>query len=451
MQKFQPQTISSKRRAKVVKANRAESPDAGATPARSLIGSFPRFALATSAMLLISAAELFLYSAGAKWAEILDRGAGMFGEDGLVLFPFFAVPLVLSMLYGARSAAFAGFFSAVVVWCATGFNPCAFISAATGTLIASLAGPKVRRVADFALSAIRVFSTQAVLCVLAVLIPRLCGETDGNFDVIQQFAALFIFEMLAVPASIWVFLPIAERLSGRTSSYTLSGFANLENPLLQRLSREAPGTYGHSMNVADLASAAAETVGADSLLARIGGYFHDIGKLSNPRYFMENQTALGNPHDALPPSISVMIIASHIKDGVILAREAGLPRSIARIIESHHGRSEMKWFRLKAEEKGGGGKVADESLFRYNGMLPETKEETIVSLADSVEAASRALASPDGAAVTRLVNAIFAERISDGQLAASEMKVRELEAVKQTMILTIVHRLHVRQAYPGQR
>lgn len=450
MQKYQPQTISSKRRAKVAKANRVESPDAGATPARSLIGSFPRFALATAAMLLISAAELFLYAAGAKWAGELDQGAGLLGDGGLVLFPFFAVPLVVSMLYGARSAAFAGFFSAVAVWCVTGFDPCAFISAATGTLIASLAGPKVRRVADFAISAIRVFSTQAVLCVLAVLIPRLCGETDGNFAVIPQFAALFIFEMLAVPVAIWVLLPIAERLSRRTSSYTLSGFANLENPLLQRLSREAPGTYGHSMNVADIASAAAETVGADPLLARIGGYYHDVGKLSNPRYFMENQSALGNPHDLLPPTISAMIIASHVKDGAILAREAGLPKPIIRIIETHHGKSEMKWFSLKAEEKGRGDLVRD-GIFRYGGSFPETREETIVSLADAVEAASRSLAAPDGASVTRLVSGIFAERIADGQLVASGMSVRDLEAVKQTMILTLLHRLHVRQAYPDQR
>lgn len=450
MQKFQPQIVSGKRRAKVVKASRMEAPLTRATSVRSLIGSSGAFIVATLATLLVAAAELFLYNIGAKWAGIIDRGAPALGEDGFVLFSFFSIPLVLSMLYGTRIATFSGFFSAFAVWCISGFNPCAFVSAASGTLVVALAGPKVRRVADCAIVAIRAFFIQTVLCVLALFLMWFWGDMNPNFKFVPQFSALFIFEMVAVPATIWGFLPLAERLSGRTSSYTLATFANLENPLLQRLSREAPGTYGHSMNVADIASAAAETVGADPLLARIGGYYHDVGKLSNPRYFMENQSALGNPHDLLPPTISAMIIASHVKDGAILAREAGLPKPIIRIIETHHGKSEMKWFSLKAEEKGRGDLVRD-GIFRYGGSFPETREETIVSLADAVEAASRALASPDGAAVTRLVNAIFADRIADGQLAASEMKVRELEAVKQTMILTIVHRLHVRQAYPGQR
>lgn len=370
--------------------------------------------------------------------------------QGLSLFTSVAATFVVSALYGAATAAAAGIMSSLVLWAALGFNPCALVASLAGTLVLAPLARRVRRSADLALY---VFDAFLVQTALAMGVMALCNAINPALETCEawQVAPLAVFSILGVPFAVFVALPIAQRLSGRTADCTLAPFANLENPLLQRLSREAPGTYGHSMLVADLAAAAAEAVGANPLLARLGGYYHDIGKLSSPRFFMENQTLLGNPHDALPPSISAMIVASHVKDGSILAREHGLPPPMARIIATHHGTSAMAWFRRKAAklaEASGAPAAADEWPYRYAGPLPETKEESIVSIADSVEAASRSLPSPTRPDLARLVDGIVADRLADGQLARSDLTLRDLEAVKQTLVQTLVHRLHARAAYP---
>ncbi len=209
--------------------------------------------------------------------------------------------------------------------------------------------------------------------------------------------------------------------------------------------------------VGNLAQAAAEAIGANGVLARAGSYYHDIGKLGQPHYFMENQSGSDNPHDDLPPNISRIILMNHVKEGMVLAELNHLPPALRRFIETHHGTSIVRWFLIKErkrlEAKGGESVPGDElaDFFRYPGPLPETREETIVSLADSIEAASRSMRFFDHDKIERLVRDIIQDRWTDGQLARSELTNAELDKVRDSFISTLVPLLHGRLPYPSQK
>lgn len=429
------------------RARHATASRAAPAPLRSILGPFRIFFAGLAMSFALVAAERFATPAIARWL-----GFGSVAEgQGLSVFPSFAMPFVFASLFGPGAAAVAGIASALVAWAALRFNPCTLVSIMCGTLLVAALAHRVRKAADMAVLALHVFVLQVSLCAALSLGCRVYVPAIETCEA-WEAAALLALHVAAIPFCVSVALPFAERVTGLASDRTLATFANLEHPLLQRLSREAPGTYGHCMVVADIASAAAESIGANPLLARLGGYYHDIGKLSSPRYFMENQSLLGNPHDALPPSVSAMIIASHVKDGLVLAREYHLPQAIVRIIASHHGTSSMAWFRMKAENQAasGGAGAADAWPYRYPGPLPRSREETIVSLADGIEAASRSLQKPDMADLVRLVAKICDSRMADGQFVESALSIRELETVKKSFVGTLVHRLHARAAYPGR-
>lgn len=449
--------LSLMRRDKVARAKSRDAERSPRTQFRSLVGPFRTFFAGLALSLALAFCERFAAATVAGWFGF----GNVVAEPGLSVFPAIAVPFVFAALFGRAAAVAQGVAASLILWVVMRFNPCTLVSMLCGTMLVPAFAPRIRKAADLAMAAFDVLLLQCALCGAISAACRVAVPSLATCEV-WEAGALLAFHALSIPFCVSIFLPAAERITGRVSDRTLSTFATLENPLLQRLSREAPGTYGHCMSVADLASAAAETIGANALLARLGGYYHDIGKLSNPRYFMENQTLLGNPHDALPPSVSVMIIAGHVKDGVILAREAGLPLALVRIIACHHGTSAMEWFRLKALKLAGQGTAqeapgapspspdADAWPYRYAGPLPETREETIVSLADGVEAASRSLRNPAQSDLVRLVDKVCVARMADRQLVQSALSIRELETVKRSLVETLVHRLHVRAAYPPE-
>jgi hypothetical protein len=229
---------------------------------------------------------------------------------------------------------------------------------------------------------------------------------------------------------------------------TLLELSDTNRPLLRELSLQAPGTYHHSMNVGYLAETAAEAIGAHSLLARVGSYYHDIGKMVKPEYFVENQRpGTRNPHDRLVPSMSSLILSAHIKDGVELAREARLPRSIIDIIEQHHGTSRMSFFYRKAVEQGSGGKEVEEG-FRYPGPRPETKEAAIVMLADGVEAASRTLEEKTPGRIKSMVGKIIHEKFASGQLDNCELSLKDLHQIEVSFNRVLGATYHQRVEYP---
>ncbi len=242
-------------------------------------------------------------------------------------------------------------------------------------------------------------------------------------------------------------LPYLEAAFGITSSVRLLELSNPSQPLLKRLLMEAPGTYHHSILVGNLAEAAAEAVQADPLLVRVGSYYHDIGKLKRPYFFIENQMARENPHDKIAPSLSTLIITSHVKDGLDLAREYKLPRAIEAIIEQHHGTGLVSYFYQRALESDRPELVA-ESDFRYDSVKPQSKEAALVMLADSVEAAIRSLQKSTPGRLEGLTRKIIKEKLHDGQLDECDLTFKDLDRIAAAFVRVLGGIFHSRIEYP---
>jgi len=268
-----------------------------------------------------------------------------------------------------------------------------------------------------------------------------------------QFAAaalMGIFGGLMVSIIVMVLLPILEWLFKIPTDIRLLELSNFNQPLLRQLALEAPGTHHHSLMVGDLAEAAAESIGANSLLAKVSAYYHDIGKISQPLYFIENVRGK-NPHDKLTPNMSAMIIKKHVKLGVEFAKKAGLGNDIIDIIQQHHGNSLITYFHSKACEnlKSTDSSGVTEEGFRYSGPSPRSKEAAIVLIADSVEAAARSMKSPSPSSLKLMVQKITVAKFQDRQFDQCELTFRELTIIGDTLYDRLLRNNHSRIEYPG--
>jgi cyclic-di-AMP phosphodiesterase PgpH len=243
-------------------------------------------------------------------------------------------------------------------------------------------------------------------------------------------------------------LPVAESATRVTTDITLLELSDPGRPLLRRLALEAPGTYAHSIAMANLCEAACNAIGANGLLARVGCYYHDIGKAKHPEYFVENQKPGQNPHDLLKPSESAAIVRNHVLDGMAMAREAGLPESVVSFIPEHHGTLYIEYFLDRARKESGNGINQEE--FRYPGPKPRSAETAIVMLADSTEAALRLLGEPTTERVRGAVDFLVQEKLDSGQLKDAPLTLSELDRVKEEFIRVMSSMRHVRVEYPGR-
>jgi len=241
-------------------------------------------------------------------------------------------------------------------------------------------------------------------------------------------------------------LPIFESVFDVTTDITLLELSDLNHPLLKRLSLEAPGTYHHSIIVGNLAEAGAKAIGANTLLARVGAYYHDIGKVEKPEYFVENQMGAKSKHEKLTPSMSALILESHVKEGVEMAQEANLPQAVIDFICQHHGTTVMSYFYNKALEQGAGQDLKDE--YRYPGPKPHSKETAIVMLADAVEAASRVLEDPKPSRIKSLIKKIIDSKLAAGELSDSDLTFKELSAIQHAFLPVLISIFHPRVEYP---
>jgi hypothetical protein len=269
----------------------------------------------------------------------------------------------------------------------------------------------------------------------------------------QAAAALaggFLSGMLAT-----LLLPSCEWMFDFTTGVTLLELTDAGHPLLRRLAVEAPGTYHHSLMVAALASAAAAEIGADELETTVDAYFHDIGKLAKPEFFTENQRGGSNPHDELAPAMSAIIIQSHVKEGLSLAKRNRLPGVVRRAIASHHGTSLASFFYQLAKKEAAAAGLPEapglEASFRYDGPLPRTKEHAILMLADGIEAASRSLEKPTPQHIRTLVERMTAARIADGQLDESPLSLGEIAKIRESLVFSLWNMRHGRTPYPSGR
>jgi putative nucleotidyltransferase with HDIG domain len=245
-------------------------------------------------------------------------------------------------------------------------------------------------------------------------------------------------------------LPVLESLFKRTTDITLLELTDYNHPLLRRMQLEAPGTYHHSLVVAQLSENASNAIGANPLLARVCALFHDIGKTMNPAYFTENQRDRINPHEKQPPAVSARIIKQHVQDGVDLAVKSHLPRAVIDVIRQHHGTTHVRYFYEKALAewaKVPGQAPLAEGAFRYDGPRPQFRESAVISLADGVEAASRSLRSATAEQLGQLIDAIVGDRIAQGQLNETPLTLEDIAKVRNSFTFTLLNMLHSRVAY----
>lgn len=255
-------------------------------------------------------------------------------------------------------------------------------------------------------------------------------------------------------------LPFMERLFDIQTDISLLELSDANHPLLKELVQRAPGTYNHSINVASMSEAAADAIGANGLLCRVGAYFHDIGKLRKPEYFIENQAGGPNKHDDLVPTMSTLVIIAHVKDGVEIARKHRLPQRIIDLIEQHHGTTLVEYFYRRAEakhleEQEEQGETdcptLDEADYRYPGPKPQTPEAAAMMLADTVESASRALREPAPARIENLVREITKKKFDDGQFDECNITIEQLNTIQESLIKSLNAMYHARVKYPEQQ
>jgi putative nucleotidyltransferase with HDIG domain len=302
---------------------------------------------------------------------------------------------------------------------------------------------------------------------VGTLVGQAFGATDVALNVVEDwlpekwmnsfFVTLAVgamwFGACALVASVLMtgLLPFIERLFDVQTDISLLELGDVQHPLLQQLVRRAPGTYNHSINVASIAETAAESIGCNGLLVRVGAYFHDIGKMLKPAYFVENQGTEGNRHEFLQPAMSTLVIIAHVKDGADLARQHHLPRTIIDFIEQHHGTTLVEYFyrrEAKRLESDPSAPEPDESTFRYPGPKPQTKETAVLMLADVVESASRALSDPTPSRIESLVHDLAMKRLLDGQFDECGLTLQELRLIEDSLVKSLTAVYHGRVKYP---
>ena len=397
---------------------------------------------------------------------------GAIPEDYVLLVvPYALAPLVCSVLLGKNqglyAATFVSLWGSIILWASPDVDEeKAFIYLVTGLICGF--------VAVFVTLQVRRRSRLIRAGFFVGLATWMLALTLGNIDVVwDNFPTLdwqtLTWESLAAVGSgiltamiVSGALPIIETLFAVTTDISWLEGADLNHPLLRRLTLEAPGTYHHSLVVANLAESAAEIVGANPTICRVCAYFHDIGKLVKPDYFTENMRAGRNPHDELAPTMSALIIIAHVKEGVDLALKHKLNQRIIDVIQEHHGTSLVGYFHKRAlqqqEDARQGGKIMNireedipevrEESFRYGGPRPQSRESGIISLADAVESASRCLEKVTPNRLEQLIHDIIEKRIIDGQLDECDLTMREINAIAENFAYTLTNMLHSRIAYP---
>lgn len=357
------------------------------------------------------------------------------------LIPFALLPIVISAFLDAGIAIFIYLVTLMLLgfYAPNSFE--FFFTQATAGLIAVFSVQKLSKRSDLFRATLMVFLTYFIVYISMMLIQE--GTIESfSWRLLGYFAGSSILILLAFPL-IFLF----EKIFGMITQLTLLELSNTNNTLLRDLSIKAPGTFQHSLQVANLASEVLYEIGGDALMARTGALYHDIGKMKNPMYFVENQMAGYNPHDELSYEESAQIIIGHVLGGIEMARKAGLPEQIIDFIRTHHGTRRVEYF-YRLERKLNPGMEVDQSEFTYHGPPPFTKETAVVMMADSVEAASRSISEPDEQKISDLVDNIFLSLMDNSQFLNANITMKEINIAKKVLKKKLLNINHVRIAYP---
>jgi cyclic-di-AMP phosphodiesterase PgpH len=388
-------------------------------------------------------------------------GQGFAGADLRLLLPHAVAPLVLSVMLGRRMGLYAAMHGSLLgASLRLPGSPLTYM--ATSLLIGMAAVMLTRRVRRRN----RLFIAGCYLGLIGAVLSALLafsetGELGSHW---LQVVGLPVVVGLSTGLIVGGLLPVLESIFGVITDVTWLEMADLNHPLMRRLSMEAPGTYHHSLMVANLAEAAAEAIGGNAILCRVCAYFHDIGKLNKPDYFIENMAPGDNPHTELTARMSALVLMAHVKDGIDLAVQHGLNDRIIDVIEQHHGTS-LVWFfyrqaldhkasveRMVEEDKAKEDDVpkVSEEVFRYPGPKPQTKEAAIISLADAVESTGRTLDKPNASRIESMVDEIVMGRMKDGQLDECDLTLRELAGLKASFVKSLLSMMHSRIKYQAK-
>ncbi|MCB2208541.1 MAG: HDIG domain-containing protein [Bacteroidetes bacterium] len=357
------------------------------------------------------------------------------------MIPFAILPILIAVFVNRRIAIIVHLVTVLILgfYAPNSFN--FFYTQFTSGLIAVFTVGDLSKRADLFKTSLFIFLTYIVVYLSMLFVQE--GSLDSfSYLTILYLAGSSILVLLAFPL---IFL--YEKLFRIVTHLTLLELSNTNNTLLRELSEKAPGTFQHSLQVANLASEALYVIGGDALMARTGALYHDIGKMYNPMYFVENQTSGYNPHDELSYEDSARIIIGHVLDGIEMARKAGLPEQIIDFIRTHHGTRRVEYF-YRLEKKMKQGMEVDETEFRYHGPIPFSRETAVVMMADSIEAASRSINKPDEQKINDLVENIVSSLMDGNQFINSNMTLREINTVKKVLKKKIMNINHVRIAYP---
>ncbi len=410
-----------------------------------------RLGLLALVVILNLALVRLVYSLGATeffatnntWASVLPYVA-----------PSALAPLIVAILINAGSGIFMALLISIFTGVIYGNRLDVVVITFLASLVAIFAGRDVRKRGRV----VRAAGFGGLTVAFFALLVGLADQAPAAVLLRQMGAGIIsgIFTGIVVVG----LLPVLESLFKRTTDITLLELTDYNHPLLRRMQLAAPGSYHHSLMVAQLAENACNAIGANPLLARVCALFHDIGKIRKPEYFIENQRDRGNPHDASNPSLSALIIKSHVKDGVDLARKHHLPRAIIDVIQQHHGTSLITYFYHRARNStrpplpGGStppipAPEVEEATYRYDGPRPQFRESAVISLADSIEAASRSLRKITAQHLDDLIETIVRDRIEDGQLDEAPLTLGEIAAIKRSFSHTLLNMLHSRVEYPA--
>lgn len=374
---------------------------------------------------------------------ILGAKAIILSSWSVYLIPLACVSMLVAILLDPTVAMILTVILSVFIGVLTGIRLDIMVAMFAGGIVSIYSVVNVRRRRDLTKAGILIGLTNIVAIVAMGLINFV------SIDFIIKQAAWGLANGFLSAIIVTGLLPVFEMFFGITTNISLLELSDLNQPVLKELVLKAPGTYHHSLVVGNLAESAAEAVGANSLLARVGGYFHDIGKLRMAPYFTENQAHLENKHENLSPTISSLIIINHVKEGSDLAKKYKLGTAINDIIIQHHGDDVVQYFYHRALENDlqENSKIQSED-FRYPGPKPQSKEAAIVMLADSVEAASRAMSAPTPAKIKAIVNRLINNKFIDGQLDGCDLTLKDLHTISNVFIHILNGILHTRIEYP---
>jgi putative nucleotidyltransferase with HDIG domain len=427
-------------------------------PPDKLLGRGLAGALATNVLLLAPFWLMLMLYRRETWAELREMAflAALFGLVVMVsramvdifpgrpeLLPVPLAALLVAMLYNGRIAVVAALTLAVLIgeqWLLRS-TPALFFCMVGGTA-ASMSVRAIRR-------RLRLYTSIGIVALAYALAAVGTGLSLGwdTREIVVSVLSGYASAIACVSLGM-LLLPVAESISDQTTDLTLLELADPSRPLLRRLAVEAPGTWAHSVSMANLCESACAAIGANGLLARVGCYYHDIGKLHAPPLFVENQARGASPHDSLTPKQSATIIREHVVQGMILAQEARLPKPVSAFIPEHHGTSEIRYFLHRANLERPAVPV-DLDAFRYPGPRPRSRETAVAMLADSVEAVVRTLVAPTPETVRAAINDMLAQRVASGQLDDAPLTLRDLETVREEFGRVLAGQFHQRIEYPA--